>query len=45
MFQWHPEHKIGFAYVPSKASWYDYKNLKAAELQEVVLECAKKAEA
>ena len=40
VFQWHPEARIGFAYVPTLMAWYDNHMLKGARLQKVVLDCA-----
>ena len=42
VFQWHPELKIGFAYVPSLLHAFDYENTRAAYLQEEVKKCAEK---
>ena len=42
IFQWHPELKIGFAFVPSCLHWFDFANLRGAKLQKLVLECVKK---
>ena len=42
VFQWHPELKIGFAFVPSCLHWFDFANLRGAKLQKLVLECVKK---
>jgi len=43
VLQWHPELKIGFAYVPTRYSWYDFvNNHRAAKLQRLVAECARK---
>ena len=39
VFQWHPELKIGFAYVPTLLNWVDLVNNKARLLQEEVVRC------
>lgn len=41
VFQWCPEHKVGFAYVPTLMVWDDLNNAKGALLQKLVLDCAK----
>ena len=33
VFQWHPELKIGFGYVPTLLTWIDLTNNKARQLQ------------
>ncbi len=43
LFQWHPDLKIGFGYVPSRSNWYDFANLKSGELQAVVTKCAEES--
>jgi len=40
VFQWHPELKIGFGYVPTLLTWIDLTNNKARLLQEEVRKCA-----
>lgn len=40
VFQWHPELKIGFGYVPTLLTWIDLTNNKARWLQEEVRKCA-----
>lgn len=40
VFQWHPELKIGFAYVPSLLQTFDFENSRGAFLQEEVKKCA-----
>ena len=39
VFQWHPELKIGFAYVPSGLEWSDLTNMRGGLLQEEVPRC------
>ena len=41
VMQWHPELKIGFAYIPTCLHWYDLENLKGAKLQKKAVECTK----
>jgi len=41
VFQWHPELKIGFAYLPSLFQPMDMLNLRGARLQQVAVECVK----
>ena len=45
VFQWHPELKIGFAYVPSHLQGFDFMNLRASYLQGEVKKCATKIQA
>ena len=40
VFQWHPERKISFAYVPTLVDWTDFNNGKALKLQRAVVQCA-----
>jgi len=40
VFQWHPELKIGFAYVPSLLQTLDFANTRGAYLQAEVKKCA-----
>ena len=40
--QWEPSLKIGFGYTPTLVQWYDFQNTKAAKLQKLVSDCAKK---
>lgn len=42
VFQWHPELKIGFSYVPTFLAWEDFGTTKAAMLQKEVVDCVKK---
>jgi len=42
VMQWHPELRIGFAYVPSLLTWIDPINNKARSLQMEVKKCAEK---
>ena len=39
--QWHPELKIGFAYIPTCLHWYDLENCRAGKLQKKAVECTK----
>lgn len=39
--QWHPELKIGFAYTPTRLSWYDMAARRAKDLQTAVVDCVK----
>ena len=41
VMQWHPELKIGFAYIPTCLHWYDLENLRGAKLQKKVVECTR----
>ena len=41
VFQWHPELKIGFAFVPTCLHWFDVPNLRGARLQQIVVDCIK----
>ena len=41
VFQWHPELKISFAYVPTLLDWTDVINGKALKLQKKVVQCVK----
>jgi hypothetical protein len=38
-FQWHPELKIGFSYVPTLFHFFDIHNTKSTKLQEAVVNC------
>ena len=42
LFQWHPELKIGFAFVPTSLHWFDFDNVRGAKLQKIVIECVLK---
>merc|ERR1719259_1155188 len=42
VFQWHPELKVGFAYVPSLLQTLDFYNTRGAYLQAQVKKCAEK---
>ena len=42
IMQWHPEHKIGFAFVPTKLNQMEMFNNRGAQLQKLVVDCAKK---
>jgi len=39
IFQWHPEHKIGFAYVPTSLNWLDIVNERGKRYQAEMLKC------
>lgn len=39
VFQWYPDYKIGFAYVPTLLAWEDMTNARGALLQKIVVEC------
>lgn len=41
IWQWCPELKIGFAYVPTLLFGFDPCNTKAARLQELVVDCVR----
>ena len=45
IFQWHPDLKIGFAFVPTCLHWFDFANLRGASLQKIVLDCVKQQNA
>lgn len=40
--QWNPEHKIGFAYIPTDLSKFDFSNNRAARIQSICVEIAQK---
>ena len=40
VFQWHPELKLGFSYVPTLVKWYDV-SLRGAALQEAAVSACK----
>ena len=42
VFQWHPELRIGFAYIPSRLEWSDLTNGRGGLLQEEVVNCVKR---
>jgi len=42
VFQWHPELRIGFAYVPSFLEWSDKTNSRGGLLQKEVVRCVKR---
>ncbi len=42
IFQWDPELKIGFSFVPTKAFVIDLNNERGAVLQNIVQQCARK---
>ena len=42
IFQWHPELKIGFAYVPTNLMLFDFPNYRGSLLQELIVEAVKK---
>lgn len=41
LFQWHPEHEIGFAFVPTSLHMLDLMNERGKCYQEEVLRCVK----
>ena len=41
VMQWHPEMKIGFAYIPTCLHWYDLENCRAGKLQKKAVECTR----
>ena len=41
VFQWHPEKKVGFAYVPSDLFWTDFVDFKASKIQKQVIDIIK----
>ena len=43
VMQWNPKFNIGFGYIPSLLEWYEFNNHKGANLQQLVVECAKTA--
>jgi hypothetical protein len=45
VFQWHPELRIGFAFVPTCLQTLDLTNARGAALQQVVKECCKNLKA
>ena len=42
IFQWHPQLKIGFAFVPTFLNTTEPVNQRGAKLQQIVKECAEK---
>ena len=42
IFQWHPELKIGFAFVPTSLHLYDPDCIRGAKLQKIVTDCVLK---
>ena len=40
-FQWHPELKIGFGYIPNNLHWWEMENTVAGHLQNLTIECTK----
>ena len=45
IFQWHPQLKIGFAFVPTCLHWFDVANLRGGRIQKLVVDCAQKISA
>ena len=39
IFQWHPEAKIGFGYVPTSLNVFDLANERGKVYQRAALEC------
>ena len=44
VFQWHPEHRIGFAYVPTALNVIDLFNERGKSYQREALRCVEAAE-
>ena len=44
VMQWHPDLKIGFAYIPTLLSWVDMANNKGGKLQELVVQAVQRNE-
>ena len=42
IFVWHPELKIGFAFIPTKLLIFDIINARCGVLQKILLDCVKK---
>ena len=42
LFQWHPEHEIGFGYVPTSLHVIDFVNERGKVYQAEVLRCVQK---
>ena len=38
VFQWHPELRIGFAYLPTLLSWVDMANNRGGKFQKLIME-------
>ena len=43
IFQWHPELKIGFAFVPTFLQTYQFLNKRGGVLQQLVKDCCEKS--
>ena len=41
IFQWHPEHEIGFGYVPTSLHVLDFLNERGKAYQAEVLRCVR----
>ena len=41
VFQWNPELRVGFAFVPTSLHWYDMTNTRGKMLQQEVVKCVK----
>ena len=39
IFQWHPELKIGFGYVPTSMNFFDFLNERGKAYQAEILKC------
>ncbi len=42
IFQWHPQERIGFAYVPTSLNWLDIVNERGKAYQMEVMRCAER---
>ncbi len=42
VFQWHRDLRLSLAYAPTRLAWYDPRNLRGAELQDVAARCARR---
>ena len=42
VFQWQPELRVGFAYIPTRLEWTDMTNRKGGMLQQEVVNCVEK---
>ena len=40
ILQWHPEQKIGFAFVPGESNFIDFFAQRGGSLQQLVLQCS-----
>jgi len=44
IFQWHPDHEIGFGYVPTSLNVIDIQNERGKAYQSEVLRCVARLE-